>query len=159
MANSVQHVRGSKDEWELHDAVLPEGELGLVLGEDGRYSLKIGDGKRSFSALPYPGDEIVKISARETEVVLRDRAEFRLGEMRYLMITIPDAVSEDFCASLVFDSGDEPTTIEYNTPHVKFSGVDISAGVFVPSEYSHYSLLFWYDGAFQCAVRGVSNVD
>ena len=159
MANSVQHLRGTKEEWRIHDPVIPDGEIALIMDENESYRLKIGNGKQTFSKLPYPSDEIIRIEGTEAELTLGDREEIRMGEMSFLKIAIPEQISESFISSIVFDSGETPTTIEYDTPKVKYSGVDIQAELFVPSEHTHYNVIFWYDGALQCTVRGVGNVD
>ena len=53
---TIQLRRDYKDQWELVNPALRQGELGVELGS-GRAKVKCGDGFTSWNDLPYLGDD------------------------------------------------------------------------------------------------------
>lgn len=72
-----------------------------------------------------------------------------------LQFQLPSAIPDDYISSLVFNSGNEPTTLTYPQT-ILFTGDDCIDNVFVPKANTTYNVMFWYDGINVNAVsRGV----
>ena len=157
MANIIQHLRADREEWSQHDIIPADGEIALLKTEDGGTLVKIGDGDHRFSELDSLTGEVSNKSGEY--LILRHGEEARYGLLPLLYMTFPQSIREDFYASVSFDSpsGLVPTSLVYPaTPKIYFSGDDVFEGIFVPAADKHYTLFFWYDGRFQCVVRGVA---
>ena len=156
MSDRISHLRGTKEEWSESDRVVNDGELALFKTADGRYRVKIGDGKRAFSALPFTDGIISETEGSECSVTLATGLDVRAGALSLLTLALPEVIPEELYCSVTFDSGSEPTTLEYLFTEAHFSGDSVVDGVFIPEASTHYTLLFWYDGRLQCHVRGVA---
>jgi hypothetical protein len=70
-------------------------------------------------------------------------------------MSLPDTITDDYAVWLVFTSGDTATEIDY-PDSIKWSGDDVSDGIFEPSESKIYNVGLWYDGTnVNAVVRGV----
>lgn len=73
----------------------------------------------------------------------------------WLQLSLPSAIPDDYISSLVFNSGNEPTILNYPQT-ILFTGDDCIDNVFVPKANTTYNVMFWYDGINVNAVsRGV----
>lgn len=73
----------------------------------------------------------------------------------WLQLLLPSAIPDDYISSLVFNSGNEPTILNYPQT-ILFTGDDVTDNVFVPKANTTYNVMFWYDGINVNAVsRGV----
>ena len=151
MPNKVRHLRGTREEWAESDPVIEDGEIALLLTESGRYRMKIGNGKDTFSALEMFGGEVYNVN--ESAVLLKHCADIRLGEAAAVSVSFPEIIDEDYYAMLSFSSGALPTTLTYPEGVISFSGTSLTAGELVPEENTRYTLIFWYDGRIECHVR------
>lgn len=64
MANKfiLKHRRGTTEQWSTSDAIIYDGEIVVEKSDDGHTRLKVGDGTKKFSELPYmnmPGYALV----------------------------------------------------------------------------------------------------
>lgn len=83
------------------------------------------------------------------------RPEPELFTSTWLQLNLPSAIPDDYISSLVFNSGNEPTTLSYPQT-ILFTGDDVTDNVFVPKANTTYNVMFWYDGINVNAVsRGV----
>nr|DAP59377.1 MAG TPA: hypothetical protein [Caudoviricetes sp.] len=83
------------------------------------------------------------------------RPETELLSSTWLQLSLPSAIPDDYISSLVFNSGNEPTTLSYPQTII-FTGDDCIDNVFVPKANTTYNVMFWYDGINVNAVsRGV----
>ncbi len=81
---------------------------------------------------------------------------YRMGDMRNLVITIPEDIDDEFYCEITFDSREDAT--DFNTVgDIRFSGDDIADEMFYPKENTHYTVFLWYDGEMQGVVRGIPN--
>ncbi|MBR2342722.1 MAG: hypothetical protein IKA64_00540 [Clostridia bacterium] len=148
----MQQLRGTSDEWQQNDRVIPAGTIALLDDGDGRFSVKIGDGERAFSALPFLGSRVKSTS--EVNILLERADDVRYGVMTEINVSFPDPIEEDYYATLCFDTNDEGTMLSV-PEEVRCAGSSCYSGYFYPDFNCHYTLVFWYDGAIQCTVRGV----
>lgn len=52
MAQAIQHLRGTADQWAVNDIVIPHGEMGFLLDVNGEViEIRIGNGVDVWSAL------------------------------------------------------------------------------------------------------------
>lgn len=92
---------------------------------------------------------------------LINNTETRLiGEMSAFELedAFPPSFAPDYISSVVFTSGEEPTTLSY-IEDIKWSGDDLNvSNVFVPVANKRYTIVFWFDGEnyLNAVVRGVS---
>ena len=156
MSKIIQHLRADRAGWERHDIVPMDGEIALLRTEDGGTLIKIGDGEHPFSLLASLTGE-VKHSIEDTHVLCHGE-DLRLGTVSAFSLSLPDAIREDYYASLSFDSpSDAPTAFSYpEAPKIYFTGEDVLDGIFVPDVGKHYTLFLWYDGKMQGLARGVA---
>lgn len=83
------------------------------------------------------------------------RPETELLSSTWLQLLLPSTIPDDYISSLVFNSGNEPTTLSYPQT-ILFTGDDCIDNVFVPKANTTYNVMFWYDGINVNAVsRGV----
>ena len=155
MPNKVKQLRGTDAEWAENDIVIDDGEIALAISPTGRYRMKIGNGKKKFSELEMFGGEVKKSNG--TVFSIKHSVETRMGELAELMISAPNTYDEDIYALLTFDSGEVPTSLSYITTQIRFTGRSVIGENFIPEPNMHYTAIFWYDGKFQCHVRGVEN--
>ena len=151
MPNKVKHLRGTREQWQKNDPVIDEGEIALLLTESGRYRMKIGNGRDSFSALEMFGGEVY--SGSGNTVLLKHCADVRFDKKASLTIAFPEIIDEDYYAMLTFVSPATPTTLTYPEGVISFSGTSLTEGKLVPEATLRYTLIFWYDGKMQCHVR------
>ena len=153
---TVKHRRADDEEWMNFDPVIPDGEIALVSRENG-YDIKIGDGVKRYSELdPLMGKHLSFPYEEYPEITLGHRDTVCFDTVYELSVAL-DAVSHpDYTAMLSFYSPEIPTqfTLQSGT-WIRFSGSDITDGVFIPREDTHYTLLFWRDTGMNCHVRGV----
>ena len=152
---TIRHLRATAAAWAAHDVIVPDGELAL-LKEDGRVRIKVGDGVRRFSELPFI-DGTVREST-ETDLTLAIGDDVRLGACTALSITLPSVPEEDFYAMVTFDSPYEGATQLTLSQKVTLTGDDTVEGKLRAAAGRHYSLLIWNDGRLQGLVRGVALV-
>lgn len=83
------------------------------------------------------------------------RPEPELFSSTWLQLLLPMNIPSDYISSLVFNSGNKPTTLSYPQT-ILFTGDDVLDNVFVPAANTTYNVMFWYDGINVNAVsRGV----
>lgn len=83
------------------------------------------------------------------------RPEPELFSSTWLQLLLPMNIPSDYISSLVFNSGNKPTTLSYPQT-ILFTGDDVIDNVFVPAANTTYNVMFWYDGINVNAVsRGV----
>jgi len=148
----IQHLRGTRGNWEDNDLVIPDGELAL-LRENGRTRIKIGDGSTPFSKLPFTDGAIKQLSGGG-HVFLCTGDDVRLGACAQLMLNLPDVIDEDFYATVTFDSPSNTATVFGTSHSIVMTGDNTDAGCFIPVPGCHYTVLVWYDGTMQGLVRG-----
>lgn len=156
MPISVKHRRADEATWLRINPILPDGEIALTSTPDG-YNIKVGDGVLRYSELPTDRDRIIDEEyAGEATVVMDHGTDQRLANMYELKIIMPHAPRRDYYSVLSFDTDAEMMlTLEADYP-IFFSGTSVEAGEFIPRGNTHYTLMFWYDGAMQCNVRSYS---
>ncbi|MBR6545526.1 MAG: hypothetical protein IKT72_01155 [Clostridia bacterium] len=92
----------------------------------------------------------------ESEVLLSDGEELRLGEIGELRVVLPEAPSERYAATLVFDTGGQNGDASLVTSEgVRWSGDDIVGGSPLLFADRHYTCMLWYDGSYEGIVRSV----
>ena len=152
---TVQHRRAAPDGWEAIDPVIPDGELALTKKDSG-VEVRIGDGSSAYSELlPINGRRIINID-KHVNVTLENGDEVQYGFVDSLEIT-PNPRCSFFSAVLTFDTAVESyinCTINYDG-NIYFSGDDLEDDYFCPSENTHYTLFFRYDGQMSCHVRAI----
>ena len=157
MSNIVKNLRGTKQEWEANDCVIPDGAIALLRTDNG-YFIKIGNGITPFSDLPFTFGKIEAVEGDSVNAMLTHGLDLRMSTLTELTLGLPEVMPEYFVAALCFDSGDVPTTLTYLFDGALFSGDSLEDGIFVPEENTHYTLFVWYDGIINCHVRGVKYV-
>lgn len=100
-----------------------------------------------YNALSY------KILPIETSTIeLSNNTEYRANELSSLEITLKETIENDFISSVIFTSGETPTSFNYPAD-IKWSGDDVTSGIFVPIANKRYTIMFYYDGI---NINGVS---
>ena len=96
-------------------------------------------------------------SETTASITLSNNTEYRFSsDMESLTVSMPEGISEDYAAYVVFESGETATAVTYPDT-LKWSGDDVIDGVFTPLPAHRYNIGIWYDGAELNAVsRGVS---
>lgn len=80
-------------------------------------------------------------------VVLNTNTEYRGGEMATLSLMLPDIITDNYNARLVFESGATATTLSYPADTIKFIGDGCdSEGDFVPAKNTSYEVDIKYLG-------------
>ena len=154
MPNKVRQLRGTDAQWAANDVVIDDGEIALALSPAGTYRMKIGNGVNKFSELAMFGGEVKYPNSWEP-VNVKHATDIRLGETEYLELVFDDIREPDFYAVVTFESPLMLTTMCYPQDLIKFTGASVNYGEFVPEEFTHYTMVFWDDGAaIQCHVRG-----
>ena len=152
---SVKHRRADEAEWLEYDPVIPDGELALVRYDTG-YDLKIGDGVKRYSELaPLMGKLSYDEGDLEVHVNLSHRDRTVLSYPESIIIDVNHASHPDFVATLSFSTVDFPPEISMSDEDICISGTSVEDGYFIPSDFMHYTLLFWKDTRLNCHVRGV----
>lgn len=145
MIRKIQHLRGSESDYQEHDLVVPDGELALLKRDDGTTAVKIGDGVRPFSALPYLG-RTVREEQADSAVTLANETEHRLPLSSRVEIVLPEAICNEFTSVVTFTSPNEGTTVIYPAGKILFIGDHTDGGIFVPEPRYHYVLCLRYNG-------------
>ena len=154
MIKSIRHLRGSEEEWEAYDTVIPDGEIAILKTRGGLSKIKIGNGSDSFSSLPsINGDSV---STGEREIMLLHGKSYRLGECESLSLSFPAVIDDDYYAEISFDSGIDGTEFSLQKK-VRLSGDGVADEELLPSEKTHYTIFIWFDGELQGIVRGIPN--
>lgn len=148
----IQHLRGTRGNWEENDLVIPDGELAL-LREGNRTRIKVGDGVTPFTKLPFT-DGAVKHLTEGGHVFLSTGDDVRLGACAQLTLNLPDTLDEDFYATVTFDSPSGTPTAFTSAQRIVMTGDNTDEGEFIPVPACHYTVLVWYDGTLQGLVRG-----
>lgn len=92
------------------------------------------------------------------EVLLDADSEVRCGKVSELTVRLPATPEDGYGAVLIFDTEPGDGIPSVNMPSgVHWSGDDVLNNVFIPLGGRHYTCIFWYDGAYQASVRGVTN--
>ena len=85
-----------------------------------------------------------------------DLSEYRCGTLSSLSLTLPENPSPAFCCALVFDTPEGNGTASLDYPEgIRWTGDDIAEGEFLLFGERHYTVILWYDGAWEATVRGV----
>ena len=152
---TIRHRRADKSKWHSLNPVIPDGEIALIKGASG-YDIVVGDGEHSFSELPSMLGEItVDYDAYFFEHTFKRGDDLRLGMVEELYLDFPSPMPADFFATLSFDCDEFGTSIYLPSElECHFTGSSVEAGEFIPEMFVHYTLVFWYDGGLECAVRG-----
>ena len=87
---------------------------------------------------------------------LESKEEYRLGVVEELNINIGEEVPEDFFAIVSFDVEEVLPMVSIDV-WVQLTGDGVDYDMIYTQEYYHYTMVFWYDGVLQCAVRKVTN--
>lgn len=152
---TVKHRRADEESWLEADPVIPDGELALVRSSSG-YDVKIGDGVSKYSELsPIMGKHTTD-SSENASVTLSHRDHASFPAIASLTVRLEQTDRPDYVAMLSFEAPDYSPELTFeDCPDILFSGVNIEDNVFLPTEYMHYTLLFWRDHRLNCHVRGV----
>lgn len=96
---------------------------------------------------------------KTTQIELSNGTQFRRGTVEELTITLPDNIPTELDCSIMFTSGETPSTVSL-PGGVALMGSDwVTDGVFTPVANTRYNLLFWFDGAVVwCSIIGVSYI-
>ena len=156
MIKSIRHLRGTRDEWQACDAVIPDGEIAILKSAEGISKIKVGNGLDTFSNLPAITGETVSVNNRESNITLLHGRSYRLGEIAELNIKIPNSPDEDYYAEISFDSGNDATELSFSTK-VRLTGDNVADEELMPRPKTHYTIFIWYDGELQGIVRGLPN--
>ena len=154
MIKSVRHLRGTKADWERHDAIIPDGEIAILQSTPNPPKIKVGNGIDPFSALPSITGDTVQTS--ENEITLYHGKSYRLGEANTLTISVPSPIDDDYYAEISFDSGDDATELNMNAK-IRLTGDGVADEELLPRPKTHYTIFVWYDGELQGIVRGLPN--
>jgi hypothetical protein len=92
-------------------------------------------------------DEKPTITTLTQKTTLVDNHIFRANEMASIELVLPTSYDDDFICEVDFTSGSTPTALTV-VDTIKWSGDDISNGVFVPTPNKRYTIFIWYDGMF-----------
>lgn len=156
MPNKVRHLRGTDDEWRENDVIIDDGEIALALSPCGNYRMKIGTGNKRFSELDMFGGEVRWPT--ENPVTIMHGDDVRYHEASYIYFVFENPHDEDYYSTLTFDSGEAPTTLTYPKDGIRYSGMSVINGEFVPEANMHYNVSFFEDGSgIQAHIRGTSN--
>ncbi len=145
MIRKIQHLRGSETDYQEHDLIVPDGELALLKRNDGTTAVKIGDGVRPFSALPFLG-RTVRTEEENSTVTLANETEHRLPLSSRVEILLPETIADEFSSVLTFTSPNDGTTVIYPAGKILFIGDHTSGGIFIPEPRYHYVLTLRYNG-------------
>lgn len=89
-----------------------------------------------------------------SEFTLAHNTEYRFtNALTNLDIDLPQNPNDDFISSIVFISGSTATSYIY-PDGISWTGDDLTGGQFVPKANRRYTLVIWYDGVWNGAVRG-----
>lgn len=154
MIKSIRHLRGSENEWNAHDSVIPDGEIAILKTRGGVSKIKVGNGSDSFSSLPSLTGDAVR--TEEREITLMHSRSYRLGECDSLIVSFPSVIDDDYYAELSFDAGPDGTEFVLNGK-VRLSGDGVADEELLPKERTHYTVFIWFDGELQGLVRGIPN--
>ena len=88
---TVQHKRGTKNDLVSHNPTLAEGEFGV---ETDTFKVKVGDGTKTWTALPYVGagvrvDTIANLAAQNPELLPKEFAVGYVPNADYTVDTVP----------------------------------------------------------------------
>lgn len=98
----------------------------------------------------------IRSAEGEGELSLADGEELRLAELGTVALTLPEAPSEGYAATLVFDTRAQNGDSSLSTSEkVKWSGDDVIDETLVLFGARHYTCMLWYDGSYQGIVRSV----
>lgn len=157
--NAVAPISKLASEWATDTSAVADGQIAISKMKSGRVQLRVGNGKKIFSALKpvaewYVISDDLGFGTFETAMQVR-LTETNLETVEYDFPTYPD---DDFYAGLVFNTGD--TAPEFITDgDCKITGTHCKDGVFTPRANMHYDVYYWYDGTKQAVVRGVPTND
>lgn len=102
------------------------------------------------------GSGIAPVVSEVPTGMLRTGTDYRLGQVSSLDIWTPNPATDNFEVAIAFTSGESATSVSY-PDGIKWSGTDVSDGVFIPVKNTRYNAAFWFDGAYvNAVVRGVS---
>lgn len=87
---------------------------------------------------------VTDITSTETILTPLCEHEYRYGTLTSLTITLPTEINLDYITSIVFTSGETDTTLTYPDT-IKWSGDDVSDGVFLPVVSKTYNIILWFD--------------
>ena len=155
MKKSIQHLRGSKNEWLNNDIIVPDGEIALERDSNGNNRIKIGDGEKAYSKLSYIDTNYATYVSENTMLTIKNREFMRLPTQGTLILVTPDNPPEDFRCTLRFSSGETATTFSVSGT-IKFSGDDVYSTRLIPKANKHYTLFMWYDEGFHGIVRAIT---
>ena len=156
MPNKVRHLRATDAEWAENDAIIDDGEIALAKTPAGNYRMKIGTGDKPFSELDMFGGEVKKPSTNSIRLMHGDDVRYTTASS--LSIFFENNRDEDYYSMLTFDSGETATKLTYPKNYIKFSGISVQGGEFVPEANMHYTVAFWEDGTgIQAHIRGLQN--
>ena len=111
---------------------------------------------RNWTKEKFESEKPVIYTEAEISFVLGHNTEYRKNSIcTDLQLRLPSNVPVNYISSLVFNSGNKPTTLSYPQT-ILFTGDDVIDNVFVPAANTTYNVMFWYDGINVNAVsRGV----
>ncbi len=142
MAKKIQHLRGTRTEYEEANITPYEGEIAIEEREGGGARIKVGDGKTPYLSLPYLDRTIVHIKQSECEYVsltLQTGHEYRLEMHSSIELSLPETIDEDFSSVLVFDTSIGTPSFTYPKTIV-FIGDDTESGLFLPKPRKRYTI-------------------
>lgn len=100
-------------------------------------------------------DKTVFDTNSSTSIQLAHNTEYRRNTLSSLSVSFPASVPNDYVSSVVFASGSTATSFNYPSG-IKWSGIDISNGNFVPKASKYYDVIFYHNHfGFNGIVRGV----
>lgn len=110
---------------------------------------------RIYSMTNSKQDETVFDTGSSVSFELVDNTEYQRGTLTSLSVAFPANVSNGYISSVVFTSGSTAVSFAYPSG-IKWSGVDITNGQFVPKASKYYEVIFYYNNlGFNGIVRGV----
>ena len=110
---------------------------------------------RIYSMTNSKQDETVFDTGSSVSFELVDNTEYQRGTLTSLSVAFPANVSNGYISSVVFTSGSTAISFAYPSG-IKWSGVDITNGQFVPKASKYYEVIFYYNNlGFNGIVRGV----
>ena len=157
MIRKIQHLRGNESDFREHDLIVCDGELALLRREDGSTAVKIGDGVRPFSALPFLG-RTVRHEESGTVRLCHD-TEHRLSLTERVDLSLPDTVPDDFFVTLTFSTPLTGATLSYPAGSILFVGDHTQDGVLIPEARYYYTLTLRYNGEIVLAQVSAVSLD
>lgn len=105
--------------------------------------------------------ELKNVATSQASFTIEDGKIFRYNTITTLSLNAPTSYAIDFMCAIYFTTG-ATISMDYSSILAKWTGDDVSSGVFVPKANKQYQIVFFNSGnngtaKIQAVVRGVSN--